>query len=435
MKIDNNEHFLFLAFESFLENAPNMVFVKDTKLIYRAASRTFAQMVGFDSGSEILGKTDFDIFEHELAQKYVNDDNSILSGGKSSENYIEPLPDKNGEKSFSATSKYAIRSKDGTIIGLYGISRDITAQLELEAERESGLMSRRMFDSVFEADLTENKMLRVEAADWAAELHSAQGTPFTQTILTFAENYVHPDAKAQLMARYDLKRLKESFAHGVDEFSHNEYVHIGGQGFRWVQFTSRIYHSRISNTLRITTFLKDIDDEIRRRQALVKKAATDMLTGLPNRESVSGSVRACLAEKNSGRHAMLFIDLDCFKFVNDNWGHKYGDKVLIETAEKLRKLFSGNEIYGRLGGDEFLVFLKDVPSRQAVEQTAQKIVNALPIHIAEGGQEVNVTCSIGIALSNGTSTTTEAMYEQSDKAMYQAKELGRNQFYFYDDLI
>ena len=427
MKIDNNEHFLFLAFESFLENAPNMVFVKDTKLIYRAASQTFAQMVGFDSGSEILGKTDFDIFEHELAQKYVNDDNSILSGGKSSENYIEPLPDKNGKKSFSTTSKYAIRSEDGTIIGLYGISRDITAQLELE--------SRKMFDSVFEADLTENKMLRVEAADWAAELHGAQGTPFTQTILTFAENYVHPDAKAQLMERYDLKRLKESFAHGADEFSHNEYVHIGGQGFRWVQFTSRIYHSRISNTLRITTFLKDIDDEIRRRQALVKKAATDMLTGLPNRESVLDRIRACLAEKISGSHAMLFIDLDCFKLVNDNWGHKYGDKVLIETAEKLRKLFSGNEIYGRLGGDEFLVFLKDVPSRQAVEQTAQKIVNALPIHIAEGGQEVNVTCSIGIALSNGTSTTTEAMYEQSDKAMYQAKELGRNQFYFYDDLI
>lgn len=434
MKIDNNEHFLFLAFESFLENAPNMVFVKDKNLIYRAASRTFAQMVGFDSGCEILGKTDFDIFEHEFAQKYVNDDNSILFGGKSSENYIEPLPDKNGKKSFSATSKYAIRSEDGTIIGLYGISRDITAQLELEAERESGLMSRRMFDSVFEADLTENKMLRVEAAGWAEKLHGATGAPFTETVSTFAENYVHPDAKAQLIARYDLEHLKDSFALGADEFSHNEYVHLGGQGFCWVQFTSRIYHSRISNTLRITTFLRNIDYEIRRRQALVKKAATDVLTGLPNRESVSGSVRACLAEKNSGRHAMLFIDLDCFKFVNDNWGHNYGDKVLIETAEKLRKLFSGGEIYGRLGGDEFLVFLKDVPSRQAVEQTAQKIVNALPIHIAEDNLEVDVTCSIGIALSNGKSATLEAMYEQSDQAMYRAKELGRNQFYFYDDL-
>ena len=80
------------------------------------------------------------------------------------------------------------------------------------------------------------------------------------------------------------------------------------------------------------------------------------------------------------------------------------------------------------------MFLKDVPSRQAVEQTAQKIVNALPIHIAEGNLEVDVTCSIGIALSNGKSATLEAMYEQSDQAMYRAKELGRNQFYFYDDL-
>ena len=96
--MDENEkrEFLLLALQVFLENSPDMIFIKDAKLVYRAASRSFAQMVGHKSGVELIGRTDFDFFDAALARKYVEDDRKILLSGIDSENYIEPIPDQNG---------------------------------------------------------------------------------------------------------------------------------------------------------------------------------------------------------------------------------------------------------------------------------------------------------------------------------------------------
>ena len=436
--MDDNakKDFLILALQAFLENSPDMIFMKDTNLVYRAASRSFAQMVGRESGAELVGKTDFDIFDDALARQYVKDDRKILASGFGSENYVEPLPDQKGIKSYSSTSKYVIRDESGNIIGLYGAARDITDQVALVAQAESNSFSRRMlFESVLEADVTEDKILQVEAFGWTQELRLIEAGSFTGAVRTMANRFISLDYMGEFLSRYNVEKLTADFEKGIQEFSHMECVRIRENSSRWIEFRSRVYRSRISNTLRITTFLTDRDDEMRHKQRLQKRAATDALTGLYNRENILECITACLDKAAPDFfNALLFIDLDQFKRVNDQWGHQYGDKVLQKTADRLRQIFRGDDIYGRIGGDEFLVFLRQIPSRETAELRAQEIVEALPLHLAEGGKVADVTCSVGVALCKNGEANVEQLYEQADKAMYRAKEQGRNRYFFYEDM-
>ena len=426
--------FLLCGLRALLDNSQDMIFIKNTDLVYIAASHSFARMVGKKCGEDLEGKTDFDIFEHDLAQKYTDDDRGVLSSGACIEDDIEPLPARDGRKSYSSTSKYAVRDEAGTIIGLYGVARDVTEMMEWEAERESSRMSREMFHSVLEADLTLNRMLRSEGSDWVEQLGVAGITPFTAAV-GLACGFIDPDYLAEFQRYYLLEKLKADYAGGRDEISHITRMRFNGSGYRWVEFKSRIYHSRVSDTLRITTFVTDVDEDVRHWQQLQKRATTDMLTGLRNRSSVLDSIAACLEANGGGeQHALLFIDLDGFKQINDRWGHSLGDKILVKTSNRLKKVFSGSDIVGRIGGDEFLVFLRYAPSRQSVEEQARAALEPLHYRQTECDADIHVTCSIGAAFCSGGDITVDRLCERADKAMYQAKALGRNRLFFYDDL-
>lgn len=433
MNKEQNDRLMLLALRSLLENSSEMIFIKDENLVYMAASRSFARLVGYDDPKDMIGKTDFDFFEPALAQKYIEDDRGILASGGSILEYIEPLPEQNGKKSYSSTSKYIIRDEEGKVIGLYGMARDVTAQVELEAERESSSLSRQMFDNVLEADLTENRMLRAEGDGWIRALNITGSSTFSQTVKKMAGRFVHSDYVGEFLAYYDIGRLKAAYKRGDHEISHVTCLCMEDGNYRWVEYKSRIYHSRVSNTLRITTFLKDVDDEIRHKQRLQKKANTDALTGLYNRESVWERISSNLENQQKGRtDALLFIDLDHFKQVNDHWGHQFGDKVLQKTADRLRQIFRETDIFGRIGGDEFIAYLKDVPSKEIVEKRAKEVVEALLFRYVEDETDVCVTCSVGIALCRNGETGLERLYEQADRAMYRAKECGRNRICFYE---
>ena len=329
-----------------------------------------------------------------------------------------------------------IRDKTGRVAGLYGVARDVTAQAALEAQVESSHFAHQMlFESVLEGDVTDDKILQVEAFGWTQELQFVEGGSFTAAVHAMAERFIQPNHIETFLSRYDREKLKAEFEQGIQNFSHLECIRIREGSTRWIELRSRIYRSRTSGTLRITTFLTDVDNEVRYKQRLRKKAATDALTGLYNREAVLERITASLIQDTPEMlNALLFIDLDRFKQVNDQWGHQYGDKVLQETAERLRRLFRGDDIYGRIGGDEFLALLRRIPSRETAERRAQEIVETLPLHLTKGGKSVDVTCSVGVALCGNGDTSVERLYEQADKAMYRAKELGRNRFFFYEDM-
>ncbi len=163
-------------------------------------------------------------------------------------------------------------------------------------------------------------------------------------------------------------------------------------------------------------------------------ALHDTLTGLPNRRSMEQILARTLAEaKNRGDQvAVMFLDLDRFKHVNDAYGHAVGDRLLQEVAQRLRHSLSRPAVLSRQGGDEFVVVLPQLSHKAAVLQCVRQIINALRRPILLDHRETKASCSVGISLYPDDGLTPEALLKHADMAMYKAKEKGRGHHHFFN---
>ena len=161
-------------------------------------------------------------------------------------------------------------------------------------------------------------------------------------------------------------------------------------------------------------------------------ALHDPLTELPNRALLQDRLlMACAAaDRNSEQVAMLFIDIDRFKSINDSFGHIAGDRVLQEVARRLKSLFRSVDTVSRLSGDEFLVVMTGVSRREDVAAAARKMVEALRDEMTVEGHVLSVSASVGIAMYPQDGSEMEALIRSSDSAMYHAKQQGGNRFGF-----
>ncbi|CAG0981776.1 putative signaling protein [Methylophilaceae bacterium] len=189
----------------------------------------------------------------------------------------------------------------------------------------------------------------------------------------------------------------------------------------------------------VTGFIRDITERKRAEQDIRHLAFFDPLTSLPNRRLLVDRLQQAMAASARSRHygALLFIDLDNFKALNDSKGHDYGDLLLIEVAGRLRSCIRAEDTVSRLSGDEFVVILKDLRGDLDLSLTeakivAEKILDAVkqPCQLKE--VEHHNTCSIGISLFNGYEISVDELLKRADTAMYQAKAAGRNALRFFD---
>jgi diguanylate cyclase (GGDEF)-like protein len=170
-------------------------------------------------------------------------------------------------------------------------------------------------------------------------------------------------------------------------------------------------------------------------ERLSAAAVTDPLTGLPNRRLFVDRVEQALRrnERSGDRLAVLFLDLDRFKLVNDGLGHAAGDAVLQAVGERLRMSLRSSDTVARLGGDEFGILLEDVTTREEATSTAQRMIDALSNPLVLQGRAVTVRCSIGLAMDHaGSATSTDELMRDADTAMYEAKANGRGHFAIFE---
>jgi diguanylate cyclase (GGDEF)-like protein len=165
---------------------------------------------------------------------------------------------------------------------------------------------------------------------------------------------------------------------------------------------------------------------------LEELAYSDALTALPNRRMFSDYCKQMIAshERQDNGFALLLIDLDHFKQVNDTLGHDAGDALLVETARRLRGIARQADVVARLGGDEFAILLADTAVPSAVDIACRRILDAFDAPVSHEGHEMRTTPSIGIALYPGDGTTQDALYKSADLALYEAKRSGRHTWRF-----
>lgn len=181
------------------------------------------------------------------------------------------------------------------------------------------------------------------------------------------------------------------------------------------------------------TVARDITEQKRAQERLTYLAHYDELTGLPNRTLFNENLHQVLVESQRRQRlaAVMFLDLDRFKTINDTLGHETGDTLLKAVAERLRRSVRRGDVIARLGGDEFTIALADVAQSDDVALVAKKVLEsfAYPFHI--GGRDLFVTTSIGVALYPQHHEQVDGLLKSADAAMYRAKDLGRNNYQFF----
>ena len=179
-------------------------------------------------------------------------------------------------------------------------------------------------------------------------------------------------------------------------------------------------------------FIKDLSEAMAARQRIEQLAYTDVLTGLPNRIRLTERLEFAisLAQRERSRFAVLFIDVDRFKQINDSLGHAFGDRVLTEIAQRITHCLRHVDTIARLGGDEFVLLLHEADEFGA-EQTAQRLLEAMTEPFEIDAMKFALTFSIGIALYPEDGETLDDLIKNADSAMYHAKERGRGDFRFY----
>jgi diguanylate cyclase (GGDEF)-like protein/PAS domain S-box-containing protein len=178
---------------------------------------------------------------------------------------------------------------------------------------------------------------------------------------------------------------------------------------------------------------RDITEIALARERISSLAYSDPLTGLANRTSLGPSLEQAVqrARRRNAKLALVFLDLDGFKQINDLHGHDAGDALLIEVAARLRKHLRSSDLIARLGGDEFLVVLEDIQDLTPVETVSRKLLLEIvrPLHVA--GADLQVTASIGISVLPDDAVDASALMKHADTAMYAAKQAGKNTLRFY----
>lgn len=239
--------------------------------------------------------------------------------------------------------------------------------------------------------------------------------------------YIHPDDLRSLRA---LSGDLEGKA-----YLETEARIVTAQGrYRWNRLRLSFLRSEDGSLGTVVGVLMDIDQEKRDATALRKKAEEDPLTGLLNKNFTHARIAAALESQPEGTlSALLILDMDNFKQVNDRCGHPYGDTVLTWAAERLRHFFRSGDIIGRIGGDEFMIFLKNVPDTALVEKRCQALLRAMSSLLDGRDGAVRLSCSLGVALAPEHGRAFQELFQRADNALYQAKALGKNGYVIYSE--
>ncbi len=232
----------------------------------------------------------------------------------------------------------------------------------------------------------------------------------------------------------DLRRAFEDLADGRAGAADVRLLGSADQQ-QWMTFQGvPVFGGGLSAPMAFASTL-DITNLKQAESALARQATHDPLTGLPNRRRLLESLIEALARLGQGHRtgtvALMFVDLDGFKLVNDVLGHDRGDVLLVNAAARLRNTVRAHDVVARFGGDEFVILLQHVSDRGELHDLAQRILDALtaPIHV--GGEPARVGASIGIATAAGPDDDPDALIRNADAAMYRAKERGRGRYEFF----
>ena len=243
---------------------------------------------------------------------------------------------------------------------------------------------------------------------------------------------IHPDDKADFN-----RALENHLAGNSAHFSHEYRILTKDSGYIWVLSRGIAVMDHSGHSMRMAGSITDISPRKRAEEQLIHDALHDNLTGLPNRNLIIDRLDHAIERiRGRGAHsiefAVLFLDLDRFKNINDSLGHSVGDELLVVIANKLSEIVRPGDTVARLGGDEFAILLPEVNTLSMVTHIADRVLSECAMPVEINGHEICTTVSIGIALGTERYTSSHEVLRDADIAMYWAKSEGKACYEIFD---
>lgn len=301
-------------------------------------------------------------------------------------------------------------------------SRNAREELRLSLERHKIIMDQTA-DIIFEWNIADDTL--VYSGNWVKKFGYDPITTNISVELSLTP-HIHPDDIQAFLTLMESARNGKPYS--IAEFR----IQNAEKRYVWCRIRATDQFDAAGNPLKAIGVITDIDDEKKMIEDLRKRAERDALTGLYNREETQRQIRRQLEENPDDMCALLMIDTDNFKGVNDKQGHLFGDAVLSELAAGMKKLTRRNDIVGRIGGDEFAILLKNIPSKEMALEKAAQLLDLFQSLFQQGKQPIEVTCSAGVAIYPDDGTDFQSLYHSADLALYEAKSLGKNRYVLYD---
>ncbi len=420
--------------DAVLRQVPAGVARLDREGRYRYVNRQMAHMLGLPL-EQVVGRTFEEVVAPERRAEVSYRWGRAITGQMTS--YEGQMRADGGQPLYSSVSMAPEQGPDGDIIGAIAVAIDTTELHQLQTQ---------LMDSLHEvADLKT-----------ALDAHAIVAITDARGVITSANDrfcqiskYSREELVGQTHSLINSGHHPASFFHELWRTIAGGQVWVGDICNRakdgslyWVQTTIVPYLGEDGRPLRYVAIRADITERKRVEQKVEQMAYQDALTGLPNRRLLMDRLQqALVASARSGQFgALLFMDLDHFKDVNDTLGHEQGDELLKLVAQRLRAGVRQIDTVARLGGDEFVVLLSDLGATEVEATTQAGLLGEDMLRILSepyllARSEVNSTPSIGVVMYQGHSQRAEELLKQADIALYQAKDAGRATLCFFDPAI
>jgi diguanylate cyclase (GGDEF)-like protein/PAS domain S-box-containing protein len=429
----------------FKYNPDGVVAVNRDGIVVEANEATFR--IGNFPPEQVIGAP-FDAFlpEHEKERGHAAFQKAI--GGEAASLVLDSFRIDGSKVELSAVLIPQFAA--GEIVGAYVMIQDITERRA--AEREAGMQATRMRNLYFIAASGDYPDVRMHASlelgcqafnlDAGAVVEIADGVPRIESYFQDADK---PEVDSEAILRMaaavaDVRGSPTpvSYPNGIAS-----RLDIGGATYGALVFASaeptehEIGGTDADMLGLIAALIAGSIDRGQQRARLRTMAYYDALTGLPNRVFLAEKLRDAIevAQSRLGRVAVLFLDLDRFKDVNDTLGHQRGDLLLQLAAERLQSILGEDATIARMGGDEFVVLLTDAQDHDWVRDTAERVIVAITEPFELDEYEQFISTSIGIAMYPEDGGDDQTLIKNADIAMYRAKDRGRNAYYFYNSSL
>ncbi len=385
----------------------------------------FCRMLGY-SEVELMGLNNRQYQTPEVATAVYKVFNRVYRTGEAEKGFDWVLICKDGSQVVGEGSVHLIKDAKGNSVGFRGMLRDVTARRRMErALRDSEERFRALTELSSDWYWEQDAQYRfVQASGNVMERSGLSPEDYLGKTLWALPFFNVPEElwaqhKAAIAARqpfHDLV-LKTS----------------GGEALRFVSISGRPILDDNGDFLGYRGTGKDITERTLDVERIQYLATHDGLTSLPNRVMFSRLLNFAIqqARRNERKLAVLFIDLDRFKVINDTLGHQAGDKLLQEISMRLSRTMRASDVVARLGGDEFVVLVQEVEEPLQVGWIARKIISVVMQPVSVLGQDCRVTASVGISTYPEDAQNEQGLMRNADAAMYAAKEGGKNNFEFY----